>query len=105
MNFKNENIAFLRSFIECDLCIKVNDHIIECVSTHPIVLWHSNNHTLNLKVLALTNNLISCDLYDVVGLALVRMCWPKKEDIPEYHALFGKLINKKLEFTTNLIHN
>jgi hypothetical protein len=93
-SFKTENIIFLTNFITCDLCIKGDENVIERVFTHPIVLWHSKNHTLNLKVLVLTNQYVSDDLYDAVGLTLVRMCWPKKEDPQEFHLLFKNLINK-----------
>jgi hypothetical protein len=96
MSFKEENIVFLEYFIINDLCMQVNKNIINRVSIHPIVLYHSKNHTLNLKVFTLHNQYVSDDLLDAVGLALTRMCWPKKDDSPEFHLLFKNLINSAM---------
>ena len=94
MSFLEDNATFLKSYIRDNL-IKIKSENVERIIKQPILLHHSKNHNLSLRVLVTTNPDFEEILLDAIAFTLTRMGWPRQNSSDEFVLVFNKLMNQQ----------
>lgn len=94
MSFRTENRKYLIEFAKNELQFNLSDANIDKVIESVSVLWYTNNHAQNLRVVVIGCEHIETCLIDAICIELFGMVWPKPDAPTEFKNLFKKLTNE-----------